>query len=158
MIYIFDTNSISNVLNHYYPTRFPSFWEKFVDEIRNKNIISVREVRHELEERFDKNKLILLTQYNSDFFQQPSLSELSFIGEIYKILHFRQNLNQKKLLKGGPFADPFIIAKGKIITDGIVVTEEESKPNAAKIPNICKHFDVDCINLEGFLTRKNWIF
>lgn len=61
------------------------------------------------------------------------------------------------MLKGGAFADPFLIAKAKIM-DCTVVTEESFKPTSAKIPNICKHFNVKCINLEGFMELEKWKF
>ena len=64
-----------------------------------------------------------------------------FISQIYAINHFQQNLERDKLLKGGSFADPFIISKAKII-NGTVVTQEKFKDHAAKIPNICKHFGI----------------
>ncbi len=43
-----------------------------------------------------------------------------------------------------------IIACAKI-QGGTVVTEEQLKPNAAKIPNVCEHFKIPCINLETFM-------
>jgi Domain of unknown function (DUF4411) len=73
------------------------------------------------------------------------------------ITHFQQNIEQQKLLKGGRNADPFVIAKAA--TDGkTVVTMELLKPNAAKIPNICKHFNIPCLTLEQFMETEGWQF
>ena len=157
MIYVFDTNSLSNVLNHYYRDRFPSFWEKFDEMIDNKGVISVREVRFELEARFDETTIDQLQQHNADFFEDPTVEELAFVTKIYSIPHFQQNLGKKKLLQGGYFADPFIIAKSKI-KEAFVITEEEKPKNGARIPNICEHFGVECEKLEGFLIREDWRF
>ncbi len=55
------------------------------------------------------------------------------------------------------FADPFIIAKARI-EDAVVVTQEEFKENGVKIPNICNHFHISCLDLEGFLKSEAWIF
>lgn len=85
------------------------------------------------------------------------MEELAFITQIYSVPHFRQNLDRKKLLQGGYFADPFIIAKAKI-KDATVVTEEEHPPHGAKIPNICEHFGITCVKLEGFLAIEDWRF
>lgn len=41
---------------------------------------------------------------------------------------------------------------------GCVVTEEANTQNAAKIPNVCEHFGVDCTNVEGFMERESWTF
>ena len=157
MIYVLDTNSLSNILNHYYPDRFPTFWNKFYSLIQSRNIISVREVRFELTLKFNDDIISLLTQHNNEFFTNPHVDELSFIGQIYAINHFQQNLDKKKLLQGGYFADPFIIAKAKV-TNGTVITEEEKKEHAARIHNICDHFKIQCDNLQGFLTKENWKF
>jgi hypothetical protein len=125
--------------------------------IRNRNIISVREVRFELTLKFSDELIDRLVLHNKDFFANPTPEELGFIAQIYSIIHFQQNLEKKKLLQGGYFADPFLIAKAWK-ENGTVVTEEGYKDHAAKIPNICKHFDIFYENLEGFLVKENWKF
>jgi len=35
---------------------------------------------------------------------------------------------------------------------------EQFRPNAAKIPNICKHFNVPCLDLRGFMAKEKWVF
>lgn len=157
MIYVFDTSSLSNILNHYYQDRFPSFWEKFDLMIKDGNLISVREVFNELTDKFDDTLINRLTKENDSFFRDPISEEMSFITQIYSVQHFQHNLDKKKLLKGGYFADPFIIAKAWQ-EKGTVVTEEDNKPNAAKIPNICDYFGMLCTSLEGFLTQLDWKF
>ncbi len=39
-----------------------------------------------------------------------------------------------------------------------VVTEEVRRPNAARIPNVCDHFGIGCINLEQLMEREGWQF
>lgn len=56
---------------------------------------------------------------------------------------------------GGFVADPWLIARAKSL-GGCVLTEEKLKPNAAKIPNVCKHFGVDFCNVEALFERKGW--
>jgi hypothetical protein len=157
MKYVFDNNTLSAIFKHYFYDRFPSFWEKFNELKVNREIISVREVRREIEFLKRDDNLDEWLKNNTDFFEDPSVEELEFITKIYNVQHFHQNLENKKLLKGGPFADPFIIAKAKI-NNATVVSQEKYKKNAAKIPNICEYFNIDCINLEGFLTKENWKF
>lgn len=157
MIYVFDNSSLSNILNHYYQDHFPSFWEKFDAVIKTENVISVREVRNELTGKFEDDIIDRLAKHNDKFFTTPTTEELSFITQIYSVKHFQQNLDKKKILSGGFFADPFVIAKAWK-EKGTVVTEEDKKPNAAKIPNICDHFGILCTSLEGFLTELDWKF
>jgi Domain of unknown function (DUF4411) len=73
------------------------------------------------------------------------------------VSHFQHNIEQQKLLRGGKMADPFVIAKAAV-NGGAVVTMEKFKPNSAKIPNICKHFSVECLLLEEFMEREGWEF
>lgn len=154
---MFDTNSLSNVLKHYYRDRFPTFWEKFDEMVDNKKLISVREARLELKIRFDDETIDRLKEHNDYFFEEPSVQELAFITEIYSVSHFRQNLDKKKLLQGGYFADPFVIAKAKV-KGAIVVTEEDRPDNGVRIPNICDHFGLECMKIEGFLVKEDWKF
>lgn len=157
MIYVFDDNSLSNILNFYYTDRFPSFWEKFNEMIREKRIISVREVKFELLNKFNDEQIERLTKRNKNFFENPSPEELAFITKIYSVKHFQQNLDKKKLLHGGYFADPFIIAKAWKVK-GTVITEETFKENAVRIPNICEHFEIEYGKLENFLIKEDWKF
>jgi len=156
MIYVFDTNSL-RVLGNYYPDRFPSFWEQFEAAIEAETVRSVREVLNELERQSTKEWLKDWARGHRTLFAQPGPAETSFVGEIFEVAHFRMLVGERQRLLGQPVADPFVVASAKIL-EGCVVTEEANHPNAAKIPNVCQHFNVDFTNVEGFLERKNWSF
>jgi hypothetical protein len=64
---------------------------------------------------------------------------------------------KKARLQGKEVADPYLIAKAKVLNI-CVVTEEKLKDNAAKIPNVCQNFDVCCMNLEQFMQKERWSF
>ena len=157
MTYLFDTSSLSIILHHYYPDRFPSFWDKFAEVAKGEALFSVREGWFELQSKFEIKELKRLEKYNEYFFAKPTVEELAFITQIYSVRNFQYNIEKKKLLNGGHVADPFIIAKANAV-DGIVVTEEKFKEKAAKIPNICNHFGIECTNLESFLLKEDWRF
>ena len=59
--------------------------------------------------------------------------------------------------RDGRNADAFVVARAYAI-GGTVVTAERLKPNAVKVPNICAHFKVPCLDLEGFMEREGWEF
>lgn len=143
LLYVFDTSSFVELFK-FYPKRFPSLFKVFDEIVADGQLISVREGYREIEERADA--LTDWAKVNKSIFQDPMLEEAQAVAEIFQITHFQQSLEQKKLLKGGPFADPFLIAKGRVL-GATVVTQEKGKPNAAKIPNICNHFSVQCMNL-----------
>lgn len=155
--YVFDTNSLIVIFTHFYPSRFPSFWEKFNRSVTAGVIISVREVANEIKKYQGETPLRQWVKDNSRIFQQPMLAETSFVGDIFKIQHFQDLITKKSRLQGTPVADPWIIAKARII-GGYAVTEEKYKDNAAKIPNICKHFSVPFLHLEDFMEKENWEF
>lgn len=155
MIYVFDSNTLINIFNHYYPKRFPSFWDNFNNMISRQKIISVQEAKRELENK--KDSLSNWAKNHSNLFSKPNNEELRFITEIFKIKHFRILIEKKQQYIEGPIADPFIIAKAKII-NGCVVTEEKKTENAAKIPNVCNYFKIPCLNLKEFMEKEDWIF
>ncbi|MBK6328445.1 MAG: DUF4411 family protein [Chloroflexi bacterium] len=155
MIYVFDSSTLIDLFRYYYPSRFPSLWDKFAEAVTTQTIISVREVKNEIGQRDDR--LSQWMKQQRDFFQPPDTEELRFVAEIFAVPHFQMLVRKQERLQGKPVADPFVIAKAKII-QGCVVTEETFKPNGARIPNVCQHFGVDCLSLEGFMERENWTF
>ena len=157
MIFVFDSNSLSR-LKHFFPGVFQSVWTGLDDLVKNGTLISTREVWTEMQ---GGNPDVLVNQWlkerKNQIFLVPSLAELSFVQQIFTVPHFQTLIGEKQRLKGTPVADPFVIACAKI-HNGIVVTEEKFKPHAAKIPNVCQHFDIESIDLEEFMSRQGWSF
>src|SRR5260370_30421611 len=119
-------------------------------------IVSTREALREIEDS-SITELRDWAAKNPDIFPTPTNAEGQFVAKIFAVSQFQANIERQKLYKGGYNADPFVIAKAA--TDGLtVVTMEKLKPNAAKIPNICKHFSVACITLEEFMATEDWQF
>jgi len=156
MKYVFDSDSLINLFKHYYPERFPTLWEKFDALISEGKLISVREVVNEIGSNEDSLGIWAKEQKNI-LFLESTVEELQFVSEIFKVRHFQAMIRKQERLKGKPVADPFVIARAKIL-DACVVTQEKNTENAAKIPNVCDHFGIDCINLEGFMEKENWTF
>lgn len=164
MIYVFDTNSLS-ILKDYYPGQFVRFWADMNKAVESGTIVSVPEVKRELDVRFAKKKnkkndhhwLKLWYDSHPVFFRRPGPEETLFVAEIFKVAHFESLVSTESRLKGSPVADPFVIAAAKVL-DGCVVTEEKWKPKSAKIPNVCEHFGIQVITLEGFLSQMDWSY
>lgn len=156
MIYVFDTSSLSK-LKHFFPGVFKSVWTGLDTLVLSGRLISTREVWNEIE-RFDvdahTNKWLKLRKH---LFTTPTGPELQFVVQIFKIPHFQALIGEKQRLTGTPVADPFVIACAKV-RGGTVVTEERLKPHAAKIPNVCQHFSVPCMDLETFMQQQGWSF
>ncbi len=156
MTYIFDTSTFI-VIGHYFPLSFPSFWQKLGAAVSAGQVLSVREVRRELDLRAAKPHLQKWVQDNSQIFVVPTEEEGRFVAEIFGVAHFQQLIGKRQRLKGTPVADPFVIAAAKV-RGGCVVTEESFKKDAAKIPNVCQHFGVKYMNLEEFMKAEGWSF
>ena len=156
MSYVFDTSSF-RVLKSFYPSRFPSLWENIDKLIASGTLISVPEVFNELDSYVDVDVIRKWIKENKEIFFTPSNEELAVVAEILRVPHFQALISKKNILTGKPVADPFVIAAAKV-KNACVVTEESNKPNAAKIPNVCAHFEVECINLETFMDQQRWTF
>jgi len=124
--YVFDSNTFINLFRHYYENRFPTLWVNFHDLVTEERIVSIREVKIELQTYYTTDRLKKWIKENEEIFKQPDDSESRFIKEIFKVERFRRIIERKKILNGKPVADTFVIAKAKVL--GIsVVTEEKYK-------------------------------
>lgn len=156
MSYVFDSGPLSWLFKHYYRKTFPSLWKRFDALVDEGYIISTREVLREVTDS-SIEPLVQWASQNKRLFPMPTAAEGAFVGKIYAVAHFQQNIELQKLLKGGKVADPFIIAKAAVDGCGVITTEK-LKPHAAKIPNICQHFKVPCLTLQEFMEEQDWAF
>jgi hypothetical protein len=154
--YVFDNSPLSALFRNYYRSRFPSLWQKFDQLVANGRLVSTREAYREIED-WSNESLLEWAKANRALFATPTPEEGAFVAKIYGVRHFQQNIEQKKLLRGGKVADPFVIARAAC-ENRTVVTNEVKKPNAVKIPNICDHFGVNCMLREEFMEEEGWTF
>jgi len=174
MKYIFDSGPLIDLFRHYYPKRFPSLWVRFHALVSEGKIISVKEVYNEIGAKEVYNEIEAEEDYNEieakedalsrwakeqkdKLFSPSTVNELQFVNKIFQVRHFQAMIHKQERLQGKPVADPFVIARAKI-QECQVVTTESFKDNAAKIPNVCKHFDIPCISLEDFMQQESWVF
>jgi hypothetical protein len=151
MKYVFDSDSLIDLFRHYYRERFPTLWEKFDALVSDGKLISVREVFNEIASGGDTLATWAKEQKNI-LFSESTAEELKFVSQIFEVRHFQAMIRKQERLKGKPVADPFAIARAKV-SAGCVVTQEKKAENAARIPNVCDHFGIDCKNLGRFHER-----
>ncbi len=156
-LYILDTNTLSQLFRFYYRDNFPSLWTKFNQLVMNGRILSTREVMRELGDGRQAELAYRWAAENEHLFPDPGTEDVLFVSRIFGVRHFQQNLQSKKGKPRRRGADPFVIAQAKR-TVGTVVTEEAKPPNGTRIPNICEHFDIPCINLQQLMDREGWVF
>ncbi len=159
MDYALDTNTLSQIYRFYYRDRFPSFWDNFSELIQAGRAGSVSEVEAELSRHSGLEAAVKdLKRLEPNFFTMPSPEEQQFVSRIFSVNQFNGLISAKAMTKGAPVADPFIIAKVGAGSALFVVTEEVSRPNAVRIPNVCAYFGINCINLQQLMERENWRF
>ncbi len=157
-MYVFDTNSLIVLFNYFYVERFPSLWAQFDELIAAERIVSVREVYNEILAYGNADsRLVQWAKKNRKLFAQPSIEEMEFVASVFSVAHFRAMIRRKQTLEGRPVADPFLVAKANL-DKAMLVTQEQLRENAAKIPNVCEHFKVQYTNLEGFMEIEAWQF
>ena len=156
-LYILDTNSLSQMFRFYYRNNFPSLWKRFDQLVKDSRILSTREVMRELGVGNKAQVAYTWALDHEHLFPDPSIQEVQFVSRIFGVRHFWQNLQSKHGNPKRQAADPFLVAQAKR-TGGIVVTEESKPPNGARIPNICEHFEIRCINLQKLMDREGWVF
>jgi hypothetical protein len=155
MVYVLDSSFIIQLHKHYYRESFVSLWRRFDELLATGQLTSTREVRRELEDSDDN--AAKWAETNGGLFVTPNAAEGAFVASIYAVPHFQANIERRKLLKGGRNADPFVIARSAVL-QGTVLTMEQLKPNAAKIPNICEHFKLPCFDFRRFIEVQGWTF
>lgn len=157
MRYIFDTGAFIALFRDgiYDRDVFPTLWENFDALVSERQIVSVREARREIEGIDDD--LAAWAKGNPNLFSAPNKQETQFIEKLFAISHFQGLIEHKKIVSGGFVADPFVIALAHD-TNGCVVTQEKNKPNVPCIPTICQHYKIQCVNLVGFMQKEKWRF
>lgn len=156
MTYVFDTGSLSK-LKHYPPAVFRTMWLGLAGLEESGQLISTKEVWNELERGEPVPFVNDWLRERKRLFTTPTGPELIFVAQIFQVPHFQQMIGEQQRLKGTPVADPFVVACAQV-RGGAVVTEEKLKPHAAKIPNVCQHYGISCLDFTKFLTRQGWEF
>lgn len=154
-MYVLDTSVISALHRNYYRPHFVSLWKAFDGMVAGAKFTSTREALRELEGK--GGDALDWANANQALFTIPDAKEGAFVAGIFGVAHFQANIERQKILRGGHNADPFLIGRAAVI-GGTVVTMEQFKPNGVKIPNICKHFGVPCLDLRGFMAKEGWVF
>lgn len=162
-IYVIDASSLIRIKPEDYPHDiFVSLWSNMENLVREGRLRSSILVFDELKRKDDhiyewakKNKSML--------FIDITPQQTKIVKEILKTDDFRALVDPRA--QGGE-ADPFIIAIARekeaqqtLISFNkkkIVVTEEKLSGNKIRIPFVCQHFEIECINIFDLFRREGW--
>lgn len=155
MLYLLDANTLIDAKRDYYPIeRVPEFWEWLVF-CGNKGDIKIPiEVYEEFSDTKDKDGLkdeLALWSEQDDVKNALLLEEEAEQDLVARITYggYVANPTDDELLKIG--RDPFLLSYALNDLEGrCVVSTEVSKPSKIganrKVPDVCKYFNIRCIN------------
>jgi hypothetical protein len=152
--YIIDSNVFITAHRQIYPFDVaPSFWEKLVEKASGK-IIIIEAVQKEIL----KGQDLLAEWYEREKikFQVYGIPDQEVIEAYKKIISSINDNEQYKLSAKEEFAslpDSWLCAYGLAYKDTIVTLEKYSAgiKNRIKIPNVCREFDIEYIDLLQFM-------
>ena len=157
-VYLIDTSVLIQAHRNFYAFDLvPSFWDKLKEYIKNKNVLLIDQVKKEIEEQ----KEDLLTNWlknefdKNDFVSTDSKNVKDQYDEIINWIQNNPQFNDEAKADFANGADGWLIAYAKV-NDCIVVTQEKFHPDIRRkvpIPNVCKEFEVEYINLFEMLRR-----
>ena len=157
--YILDANIFIEAKRRYYAFDLcPGFWDSLLYHCREGNLESIDRVKVELLEGDDLDDW--KKQASDLFVSTDSAVVLNAYGNAIQWVQTQERFNDtaKSEFAGG--VDAWVIAYAKA-NNGIVVTQEVSAPKskkAVKIPDVCNHFDVQCVNTFAMLRQLKIVF
>lgn len=136
---------------------FRQLWENVEKLCKNKRLIAPVEVLKEIKQGDDE-----LTKWikKMKIFIEPDEFQLAKVSDVLKNFSFLA-----KAEKTSPNADPWIIALAivnkeseskKLLCDDYIVVTEESKTRKDRIPEVCRKYNIECINLIELFRREKW--
>lgn len=148
-VYVIDTCSLLALTETYPKDVFPGVWDKVDEMIDDGVLISCDDVLEELASKDDD--VLAWAKARSHIFKE--LDDPIQVSAI-EILQTHANLVDVKNNKSS--ADPFLVATARVY-GGTVVTEENFSggPEKSKIPDVCRDYEIDCIDLLDMLRRES---
>ena len=153
-IYVIDSCALIDASKHYNLAKksFQFIWNKISELFNNGELISNIEIFNEIKDDDLKN---WLNNYKNHFF----ISDKNIQDNVTEILNKYPQMI-KSTAKSSSSGDPFLVATAlkyqKLGKNVIVVTNEKTGDetnNQYKIPNVCKKYNIPCINLNSFINE-----
>lgn len=150
-VYIIDASALIDA-NHNYNMKksiFTPIWKRLSEMFEDKTLLSSIEIFDEVR---DTDLKKWLKAYKDCF---VPLTENIQNNAIKILEEYPHMINVNKGQKAGSSnGDPFLVATAMSIHGSIVVTNEKSGGiGSAKMPNVCRNYDIECINLLEFIDR-----
>jgi len=151
-MYLLDANTYIQAKNHHYQMNVvPGFWQWLDVKFEEGYVASVGMVSTELKTYGDELSDWVRSRSNHFYTESDDATQNKFI-EIAQFLAAGDynEANRDEFLAG---ADPWLIAKAKTMGATVVSHEAMVPANSkkVKVPNICREFEVSCIDAFALL-------
>jgi len=165
LLYLLDANTLITAKNFYYPIRrVPEFWDWLIHQGQLSNIKIPIEIYEEFKDTKpkdgEKDELSLWAEL-PDTKEAILFKEEAEVDLVARVTYggYTPNPTDDELIKMGQ--DPFLISYALKDRDNrCVVTTEVSKPKRQganrHIPDVCKTFDIRCINTFQLIQELNF--
>ena len=152
-MYSIDTSAlIDGWVRYYRPTVFRRLWEMMGGLVSDRQLIASRSVYREIETREDR--LIDWAKEHADIFVEDDETVQTRVRDILD--SWPRTFDVTRYVTG---ADAFVIAHAQCREFAVVTGEKPSNnPDAPKIPDVCRHYDVRCMNLMDMIEERGWQF
>ena len=162
-IYCVDTSALIDLARQYPRNVFPGLWRELDALVDAGRLIAPVEVKKEIEQGED-----LLSQWarrRRRMFVGLTPAQLAWLTRILEA--FPAFAGEAK---PPPYADPHVIAlvlsrrsEGRQVlfpqAEHVVVTHERPNPKGKpRMPDVCRHYQIECIRLPELFQRENWRF
>lgn len=151
-MFCFDTSALLECWSRYYPIDvFPGIWERLAEMIESGELIAPDEVHEEIKRKDDglaewlKPRAGMFVALDSPV-QVTAMEVLAGFPELVKALSGRTQ------------ADPFVIGLARVRNATVVTQERGGSRDRPRIPLVCSHFQVPCIDIVGFIRQRGWTF
>lgn len=159
-IYVIDTSSLIRIKPEDYPHDiFVTLWSNMENLVKSRRLMSSKLVLEELKKKNDD--IYKWAKRNEEMFKEiTTLEQTELVKQILK--KFPSLIDPDGQVEADPFVITLALQKESQQTldsfnkEKIVVTEEILQGNKIKIPFVCQHFGIECINIFDLFRREGW--
>jgi len=154
MMYLLDSNTYIQAKNQYYGMDFcPAYWGWLDQQFQSGQLASIQMVAQELKSGNDDLAKWVKDRPEHFLPQDDEVTQVNFTEIVNHVA--KQSFQPASLDSFLEKADPWLIAKAKALGATLVTHEAllNKHTRKVKIPNICKTFDVPCIDTFTLLRK-----
>jgi hypothetical protein len=164
-IYIIDTSSFIAIEPEKYPPDiYVGMWKDLENLIKKRRMISHIQVLEELKEyEGKKDEILKWAENHKDVFVSITPQQIQLVREIINTNDFKALIDTTKptgdtdaFIIALAMEEPFQMTLPPLTPQRIVVCEEKLHGNRIRIPFVCRHFNIECIDIFEMFRREGW--